>query len=474
MLFAGIDLGTTNCRCLLVERDGTPIGAASVAVPVDYAPPDRAEVAPERWWEATLAVVRDALGRAHRRPKEIAAVGLSGLMHAPVLVDEEGHALAAAQLWMDQRCVPQAEALRRHFGDRARDLDLRTSVTAPKLAWLAAHLPAALEHAHAILLPKDFIRLRLTGDVATDPSDAEGTGLYDPEKGAWRDEVAREVGVRRSQLPPVRPADAPGGTLSDAAAAATGLPAGIPVATGGADTLCTRLGVGNLEAGRLLVYLGTAAWIARVEGPDETSGVRATDAGATTASGAALSWVRGLVGATAPPPDYAFLDELAAHAPIGSGGVTFLPHLMGERAVDASPTARGSWHGLTLAHGQAHLVRSVMEGVAFQLRQLLEDGVPQLAQLGAPAFAVGGICRSAFWSQMLADVTGVGYEIPRQVEAAAQGAALLGARAAGFAAPGSVWPNPADRRVEPDADCRSVYEDGYRRFLAIERTCGHR
>ena len=471
MLLAGVDLGTTNCRCLLVDESGGSVAAASVEIPIEYAPPDRAEVQPERWWEATLAVLRTALGRGGRRAEEVDAIGLSGLMHAPVLVDGEGRALVAAQLWLDQRCAFEAAALQRDFADRQRHLDLRTSVSAPKLAWMASHIPGALAQARVIMLPKDFVRMRLTGDVATDSSDAAGTGLFDSDEGAWIEDVALKVGVRLDQLPTVRRADEPAGVLSSPAAAASGLRAGIPVATGGADTLCTRLGAGRLEVGRLLVYLGTAAWVAVVEGADEIAGVRATDVGATTASGAALSWVRALLSSTAPPLDYREMDNLAAHAPIGSAGVTFLPHLMGERGPEAAPTARAAWNGLTLAHGQEHLVRAVMEGVAFQFRRVLESGVPGLARSGAPAFAVGGICRSAFWSQIFADVTGLSYEIPRQPEAAAQGAALLGARAAGFAEPGTVWPNPVDRLVEPDAGTRASYEEAYERFLLTERAC---
>lgn len=471
VLFAGVDLGTTNCRCLLVDERGAWVAAASVEVPIEYELPDRAEVHPEHWWEATLSVLRTALERAGCRPEEVGAIGLSGLMHAPVLVDGEGRPLAATQLWLDQRCASEAAALQRDFVDRRRPLDLRTSVSAPKLAWMASHTPDALAQARAIMLPKDFVRMRLTGDVATDPSDAVGTGLYDPEEGAWIEEVALKVGVRLDQLPTVRRADEQGGVLSSGAAAASGLRVGIPVATGGADTLCTRLGAGRLEVGRLLVYLGTAAWVAVVEGVDETSGVRAVDAGATTASGAALSWVRALLSSTSPLLDYALMDDLAMHAPVGSCGVTFLPHLMGERGPESAPMARGAWNGLTLAHGREHLVRAVMEGVAFQLRRVLESGALDLAHMDAPAFAVGGICRSVFWSQMLADVTGVSFEIPHQLEAAAQGAALLGARAAGFAEPGTVWPNPVERLVQPGAGTSASYEAAYQRFLTYDRAC---
>ena len=456
---------------MLVDDEGRQVATAAVEVPIDYGPPDRAEVDPEAWWEATLAVLRVALARGRCRGGEVGAIGLSGLMHAPVLVDGDGRALAGAQLWLDQRCAPEAAALQRALGDRCPPLDLRTSVSAPKLAWLAAHAPDSLARARRVLLPKDFVRMRLTGDLATDHSDAAGTGLFDPDADSWILDAARAVGVRADQLPPVRRADEPAGVLTAGAAEASGLRAGIPVATGGADTLCTRLGAGRLAVGRLLIYLGTAAWIARVEGPDETSGVAAADLGATTASGAALTWVRALLGPPEAARDYAEMDALAARAPCGCAGVTFLPHLMGERGPQRAPGARATWHGLTLAHGRAHLVRAVMEGVAFQLRRLLESaGLPPVPP-GPPGFAVGGICRSGFWSQMLADVTGMSLEVPRQPEAAARGAALLGARAAGLVAPRTLWSNPPERLVAPDVDARAAYEDAYGRFLALEAAC---
>ncbi len=471
LLLAGIDIGTTNCRCLLADRDGMPVGAASVAVRIDVAPPDRAEVQPEEWWQATCSVIRAALANAGRRPEDVVAVGLSGLMHAPVLVDGEGRPLAAAQLWMDQRCAPEAVALQRRFADLGRRADLRTSVSAPKLAWLSARAPAAVARARHMLLPKDFVRLRLTGESATDPSDAVGTGLYDAADGTWMSDLVSAVGLRPDQLPTVRRSDDCAGFLTHAAAAATGLGEGTPVATGGADTLCTRLGIGQLDVGRVLVYLGTAAWVAVVEGVDEMLGVRAADVGATTATGSALGWVGSLLGGANAPLDYASMDELAAGAPIGSSGVTFLPHLMGERGPDPAPGARAAWTGLTLAHGREHVVRAVMEGVAFQLRRLCEAGAPGLPEPGVPALAVGGICRSSLWLQMLADVGGVVYEIPRQPEAAAQGAALLGGRAAGVLGARAIWANPVVRRVEPDAAARRSYEAPYQRFLRAERAC---
>lgn len=484
MLLAGIDLGTTNCRCLLVDEGGSVVAAASREVPLVTSPPDRAEVQPERWWEATVDVVADALAAGGASGQDVVAVGLSGLMHAPVLVDGSGRSLRPAPLWLDQRCAPQARDLERRFAGRRPPLDLRSSVTAPKIRWMAEHDPGALAAARTVLLPKDFVRFRLTGETATDLSDALGTGMYDPTSGRWRDDVAREVGLRTDQLPPVHRADELAGRVTKEAAHATGLVAGTPVAIGGSDTLCARLGTGPLPPGTTIVYLGTAAWVAVVDGTDATSGIRATDTGATTSTGAALRWTRDLLaGGSASAMSYRDLDALASAVPPGSAGVLFFPHLMGERGPETLPFARGAWTGLTLAHTRGHLVRSVLEGTAFQLRHVLQApgstdgargtaaaaGTGSAAAVPPSARVIGGICSSELWLQIVSDVTGVTLRVPAEPETPARGAALLGARARGVVAPTTVWDNPVVRVVTPDPGRHATYDSAYARYLALDR-----
>ena len=271
-LLLGVDLGTTTCRAVVFDLTGREVAGAAVETPVRYPQPLWAEVDPELWWRNVVRVLRAVLRGGAVAPQRIAGVGLSGLMHAPVLVDRAGAPVAPAMLWMDQRCAPQVDALRREAGD-GDDADgegdgnvLASTVSGPKLRWLAEERPEALARAERLLLPKDFIRLRLGGVAGSDPNDAGGTGLYDRDAGAWRWDLVERCRVPRRLLPRLRPPGAPAGVVSPEAARQTGLLAGTPLATGSGDTACTRLGAGRQRPGEACLYLGTAAWIA---GPPE-------------------------------------------------------------------------------------------------------------------------------------------------------------------------------------------------------------
>ena len=472
----GIDLGTTTCRAAIFDGSGREIAAAYREIAVRYPCPLWAEVEPEAWWHGVAAVTRDALAASGLPSRAIASVGLSGLMHAPVLLDAVGQPVAPAMLWMDQRCASQCARLRAEAAARGRDpVGLTTGQSAPKLRWLAETQPAVLSRARVVLLPKDFIRFRLTGALATDPSDAGGTGLFDRERGDWDRSLAELCGIGADLLPPIVPSAARAGAVTDAAARETGLVAGTPVAVGGADTLCARLGAGALDRRTLCLYLGTAAWFSLIDGraPDGQPVVRAF--GATATTGAALRWTRDLLD----PDDrrtisdrYAALVQLAEEAPPGAEGLFFLPHLMGERGPHPVPLARGAFIGLTLRHGRAHLARAVLEGTAFQIRRLFEARLapdrPGAAE--APAVACGGAARSAAWMQILADVTGRAFRIPEIVEASALGAAMLGGTAAGCLTLETASARMVRyiREVWPDPDRRARYEPLYHRYCRLD------
>ena len=294
----GIDLGTTTCRAAVFDLRAGQVGASSLETAARYPRPTWAEVDPRVWWEGTVRVLRQTLGAAGVDPRAIAGVGLTGLMHAPVLVDAAGEAVTPAMLWMDQRCAPQSARLEPGRAPAGR---FGTSLSAAKLRWLADEQPQALARAAHLLLPKDFLRLRLTGAVATDPSDAGGTGLYRRQDGAWDREAVDLCGVPRRLLPPVRPSWSLAGSVTPAAARATGLAPGTPVAVGGADTYCTRLGAGGLAPGEACLYVGTAAWVAVTAEPPRggpPGGEIVRGFGATATTGAALRWARDLI---APP-----------------------------------------------------------------------------------------------------------------------------------------------------------------------------
>ena len=531
----GLDVGSTTCRCAIFDAEGQAVAWAAVEGTVRYPRPRWAEVDPEQWWQNTVAVIRGALADAEQRgvaPEQIAGVGLTGLMHAPVLLDHAGVPVAPAMLWMDQRCAPQCDAMVREgeaLGIRgARRFG--TSLSAPKLRWLAEAQPDVLARAAHLLLPKDFVRFHLAGEGGTDPSDAGGTGLFDRDAGTWDLAVVDLARAPRSLLPTVRPADSVAGRITSQAAALTGLVAGTPVAVGGADTFCTRLGAGPLANGEACIYLGTAAWIA-MPPPSSPSGAPATTGdgrprvrgfGSTSTTGAALRWMRDLLWDEGPGGDekqetkdqsgsgggdsssvlrpsssYDSLTALAADVPIGAEGLCFLPHLMGERGPVAEPLAQGALVGLTLRHGRAHVARAGLEGTAIQIRRLLEASAGLTPPAAPPAPSVslsptalgygtatlqaaegavtrgvvcGGGARSALWMQVLADVTGLDLRAPAEVEAGALGAAILAAAAAGVSSVGDAQARMvnAGATYTPHPDAVRAYAAVYHRYVSLD------
>jgi xylulokinase len=407
--------------------------------------------------------------RARVRPEQIAAVGLSGLMHAPVLLDEADRPLAPAMLWMDQRCAPQAAAMNAEGAGGERPI--ATTVSAPKLRWLAETHPELLSRARSVVLPKDYLRIRLTGVGGTDHSDAGGTGLFDREREAWLDRAVEASRIPRALLPPVRPAWALAGGVSAVAAAETGLRAGTPVAVGGSDVLCTRLAVGPLAEGEVCLYMGTAAWMA-FAGPRRPDGQLTTRGfGSTATTGAALRWTRDLFGRAEAGAAFSYEEVLAGADAVepGAEGLLFLPYLTGERTPHLDPHARGAFVGLTVRHGRAHMTRAVMEGVAYSMR----DGLEIMRALGTPdddMRAVGGGARSPLWLELQADVYGRTVRRTEVDEGPAYGAALLAGVAAGaFADVGE-----ASRQVrlcgevtEPDGARAARYDELYAVYRSL-------
>jgi xylulokinase len=470
-----IDIGTTTTRCVLLDLQGAVVGEAYREPTVRYPQPGWAEVAPEEWWAATVAVVREALQETGVPPEEILGVGLCGLKHAVVPVDANGMPLANAMLWMDQRCRAQAQWMAREHAvlieaALGRGSTMSTTPSAPKLRWLAENEPQLLQRAATFLLPKDFVRFRLTGTIATDPTDAGGTGLYDRRSGNWSEPMLRLAGVPPDKMPPIRPSASLAGGVTPQAARLTGLAPGTPVAVGGGDVTCTLIGADVADpvaAGapaRACLYLGTAAWISA--GRTLSPGTF----GATTTTGAALKWVAALCGGAPdgrPSLPYAGLVEGASRAPLGAHGLLFLPHLMGERGPSADPCAVGVLYGLSLAHGRADVARAVLEGCSYQLRRIVEALDVTVAEL----VAVGGGAKSSLWLQIIADVTGHPLLVPRVVEAGALGAAILAAVGIGrypsAEQAAGEWVQIA-RHVIPGEAAHAAYEEVYGAFLELE------
>ena len=421
-LLLGLDVGTTTARALVFDLAGRPVAEAYREVTIAHPQPGRAELDADECWRAMIEVIGEVLNRDESFSRRLLAIGFTGLLHALVPVDAEGNPLARAMLWLDHRCAPQAAWLWQQHGDLIRSTTGATAMTssnsAPKLRWLVEHEPALVEQTATFLPMKDFVRLRLTGSIATDPSDAAGTMLVDTRSGEWCVPLLDAIGVPIVKLPPIRGSTEVIGAVTAEAARATGLVAGTPAVVGAGDTTCTRIGANAEGTGRACIYMGTAAWIAA---PRRRAGCFS----ATATTGAALRWLVGLFDPAPGQPAsaaYTALLEEAASAPPGAASLLFLPHLMGERGPAYNPAAKGVLFGLTLAHGRAEMTRAVLEGCAFHIRSILDQlSAEPLSEI----IAVGGGAKSRLWRAILASVTGLEVLVPEVLEAGALGAAIL-------------------------------------------------
>jgi xylulokinase len=376
---------------------------------------------------------------------EVLAVGLTGQMHGLVLLDGQGVPLRPAILWNDQRTATECDEIRACMGKSqlvaVTGNDALPGFTAPKVLWVRHHEPEIYARAAHILLPKDYIRFRLTGDYAMDKADGSGTLLFDLAARDWSLEVIAALDIPRSWLPPTFEGPQITGAVSTEVAALTGLSAGTPVMAGGGDQSAQAVGVGAIDPGLAAVTLGTSgvvfaatpaplyepegrlhAFCHAVPGRWHLMGVMLSAAGS-------LQWLHDTLAQDA---SFDVLMDEAAQAPAGSEELLFLPYLSGERTPHPDPLARGAWVGLTLRHTRAHMARAVLEGVAFGLR----DGFALLAQVGLGEMdrvrISGGGARSRLWRTILASVLSTPLETVEASEGAAHGAALLAGVGAGI------------------------------------------
>ena len=456
-----LDLGTTTCRCLAFDTSGHVLAEASREVTLHCPAATHAEADPAEWWDASQAVIQKVMSIVRSGSFVPVAMGLAGLKHAVVALDEEGRLLGRTMLWMDQRCHPQVEWLNTQESEAVErihgpDAQVTATPSLAKLRWLSENEPELVQETQCYLLPKDYIRYRLTGTMATDPADAGGTMMYDQRTGTWSPAMVALAGIDMAQLPPIRPSSALAGVVSPEGAQATGLPEGLPVVIGMADVQATMLGLGSNQTEQTVIYLGTAAWI----------GVQKTGARfkirATATTGAALRWLRDLVGGS-----YEELVAEAAEVPAGADGLLFLPHLCGERAPFFRPDLRGRLLGLSIMHGRGHLAQALLEGCSCHLRWLTEgfDDLPRRI------LVAGGGAKSAHWVQTLADILGASVWVPECVEAGAMGAALLASVGSGIyeseaeAVAGMVR---LGRRYDAQEATRTTYEEVYSRYRRAE------
>ncbi|MBC7227120.1 MAG: xylulokinase [Thermoflexales bacterium] len=442
--FMGIDVSTTATKALLIDPDGRVVGVASSEYSYETPRPMWTEQHPHLWWQATVASIRQVLAESGVNPADVQGVGLTGQMHGLVLLDEKGQVLRPAILWNDQRTAAECDEIRARLGKerliRITGNDALTGFTAPKILWVRNNEPEIYARARHILLPKDYIRYRLTGEYAIDKADGAGTILFDLKTRDWSREVLEALAIDPFWLPPTFEGPEITGRITAEAAAETGLKAGTPVMAGGGDQSAQAVGVGAVEPGVVALTLGTSGVVfASTQEPFiEPEGRlhafchavpgRWHLMGVMLSAGGSLRWYRDTV---APGTDFDTLLAPAATVPPGSEGLLYLPYLTGERTPYPDPLARGAFVGLTVRHSLAHMTRAVLEGVAFGLRDSFElmkaVGLAEITQVRAS----GGGARSPLWRQILADVLGVELVTVNTTEGAAYGAALLAATGAG-------------------------------------------
>lgn len=429
-LLLGLDLGTSGVKALLLPGDMTPgsgpAAEATAAYPLSIPAHGWSEQDPADWWRGTCEVIREVLARGGVDANEVEAVALSGQMHGATLLDADSEVLRPAILWNDARSGAECDRITEQIGS---DHLLRwvanpalAGFTAPKLLWVRAHEPAIYRRISSVLLPKDYINFRLTGVRATEPSDASGTLLFDVVHRCWSADMLDALQLPPSWLPDVHESTGVIGTVSAAAAAATGLRQGTPVVAGGADNACAATGMGVVSPGQVLVSLGTSGTIvAPTLEPRLDPRARLHTfchavpdtwylMGVVLSAAGSLRWLREALGpelaaraASENLDVYDLLMAEAAAAPPGSDGLLFLPYLTGERTPHDDPDARGVFFGLSLRHHREHLVRSVVEGVTFALADCADLMRQQEVAVDAVR-ASGGGARSRLWRQILADV----------------------------------------------------------------------
>ena len=502
----GIDIGTTGVRAILVDETGGVAAGVTIKHPIHTPRPNWSEQDPEDWWKGTLDAVRGVLGKiGPGSGRRVIGLGLSGQMHSSVFLDGRDRVLRRALLWNDGRTTEQcqwitkqvgASGLKRLVGNPALE-----GFTAPKVIWLRDEEPKTYRRLRTLLLPKDYIRFRLTGEKATEVSDAAGTLLFDVRNRRWSKELLEKLDLSSKILPPVFESTEVCGKVTPGVARSTGLKSGIPVVGGGADNTCGAIGNGIVREGRVLSSIGTSGVIfahtdrvkidpsMRVHTFCHSVPSRWYLMGVTLSAGNSLRWFRDSLSPLETQMErisgidaYSVLTEEARMAPPGSEGLVFLPYLTGERTPHKDASARGVLFGISPRHNRSHVVRAVMEGITFGMN----DSLRIIRELGVKVDEVrmtGGGARSAFWGQMQADVFEASVGTVNATEGPAFGAALMAGVGSGIfgdlkeatdqfvKVTGRIEPNPQNvaRYREMYSVFRSLYPELKRSFRRVRR-----
>lgn len=483
MNFLGIDVGTGGSRAVLIDADGAVVASATVEH-VPFASPEIgwAEQDARDWWRASATTIRQVLESENVKADEIGAVGLSGQMHGAVFLNESNEVLRPSIIWCDQRTDKQCRALTEEIGAE-KLIEMASNPALPnftltKMLWVRENEPEIWNQTSVVLLPKDYVRFHLTGDKATDVADASGTLMLDVQNRKWSKEILAAVEIRESLLPELYESAEITGTISAECAAETGLTAGTPVVAGAGDNAAGAIGMGISRVGAVSATIGTSGVIfavtdkpsidlkGRIHTFCHAVPRRWHVTGVTQAAGLSLRWFRDNF---ATNESYDDLVEEAAKISVGADGLLWTPYLMGERTPHVDSLVRASLIGLTASHTKAHVVRAILEGVAFSLR----DSIEIFKELSIPIETIklgGGGARSPLWRQIQADVYGQAVETITAEEGAAYGAALLAGVGAG------VWKTidqacdetiRVAERIEPSDESVEILNRRYKDYQTI-------
>jgi xylulokinase len=481
MILLGLDLGTSGVKAIALTSEGKALATGYASFPSRVHGAEF-EQDPHDWWEAVLLALADLAGSAGRPIlAEVGAVGLSGQTHGLVLTDDSGEPVRPVMTWADHRAAAESAELRQRldgtFVDRTGNHPME-AFTAPKLLWVARHEPEILAATRRFFLPKDWLRWRLTGEWATDPSDASSTLFFDLSTQIWDEELIEASGGNAALFPGILPSGSVAGRISREVARATGLPAGTPVAVGGSDVACAALGAGMVDAGATYVNVGTACQVLTATDAPRPGGYyvfqhvvpgRFLAMGSLFAAGLSLRWFAERFAAeereTAKRESvsvYGILDRLAAAVPPGADGLMYLPYLDGGSIPHPDANARGAFIGLSPHHGAPEVVRAILEGVGFGIADILVS----FRRAGLPLTDVrlgGGAADSELWTSILANILGMRLSVLERASSPVAAAILAGVAAGEFLD----FPHGVDAcvrlatRLEPDPALSSFYREGF-------------
>jgi xylulokinase len=492
----GLDVGTTGTKTLLIDENGKIVARAVREYPMAVPRPNWAEQDPHHWWQAAVTTIRQVLAESGVQASEIKGLGLSGQMHGSVFLDEHDQVIRPAILWCDQRTAAQCQWIHETVGYEkvvAETLNpVLTGFQAPKIVWLRDNEPDNYARVRKVLLPKDYVRLMLTGEYATEVSDASGTSLLNVPQRRWSKVMLDGIGLPEEWLPRVYESPEITGAVTQQAADATGLAPGTPVVGGGGDQAAGAVGNGIVQTGVVSSTLGTSGVVfAHLDQPLMDEKLRTHTfchavpgkwhtMGVMLSAGGSLRWLRDTlcseevaVASRMDCDPYELIVAQAAGIPPGADGLIFLPYLTGERTPYPNPNAKGVFFGLSLMHNKKHMIRAVLEGVAFGMRDSFEI-IKAMGVKFSQVRASGGGARSRLWRQIQSDVTGETHWTINVDEGPAFGVALLAGVGAG------IWssvPEACQATIQtaeatfPNAEAQRLYEGYYALYRDLYHRC---